>query len=79
MELKIRAHNVEITQTLENYLDRKLSKMSRYLPGITEAYVELSKERTKSAKDRFRMEVTLRSSKAFIRAEERSAGLRRNP
>jgi len=75
MELKVKTRNIEVTQTLQNYLEKKIGRMPRYLPSITEAYIELSRENTKSIQHRYRVEVTLRSSKAFIRAEERSADI----
>jgi len=75
MELIISARNLEVTETLRKYLEKKIGKMDRYLPTITEAYVELSRERTKSAKDSQRVEVTLKSNRAILRAEERSADI----
>ncbi|HDN80391.1 MAG: ribosome-associated translation inhibitor RaiA [Chloroflexi bacterium] len=75
MELKIKARNLEVTETLRKYLEKKIGKMNRYLPKATEAYIELSREGTKSIKDSHKVEVTLRGGKAFIRAEERSADI----
>lgn len=75
MELKINTRNLTLSETLQDYLEKKIGRMSRYLPSLTEAYVELSREETKNIQHRYRVEVTLRSSRAFIRAEERSADI----
>lgn len=75
MEIKINARNIEVTERLREYLEKKLRKMPRYLPNLLEAKVELSRHDTKNAKDSHRVEITLRSSRAFIRAEETSADI----
>ncbi len=75
MEIKINARNIEVTDRLREYLEKKLRKMPRYLPNLLEAQVELSRQDTKNIKDSHRVEITLRSSRAFIRAEETSADI----
>lgn len=75
MEIKINARNIEVTERLKEYLEKKLRKMPRYLPNLLEAEVELSRHDTKNIKDSHRVEITLRSSRAFIRAEETSADI----
>ncbi len=75
MEIKINARNIEITDRLREYLEKKLRKMPRYLPNLMEAKVELSRHDTKDVKDSHRVEITLRSSRAFIRAEESAADI----
>jgi putative sigma-54 modulation protein len=72
MELTIKGRNVEITDRLRDYVHRKIGKLDRYLPSITEAWVELSVEGTKAAQDRQVCQVTVRSNGAILRAEERS-------
>ncbi len=75
MEIRINARNIEITERLREYLEKRLKKMPRYLPNLLEATVELSRHDTKNVKDSHRVEITLRSSRAFIRAEETSADI----
>jgi putative sigma-54 modulation protein len=72
MELTIKGKNVEVTDRLRDYVDKKIGKLDRYLPTITEAWVELSVEGTKAAQDRQVCQVTVRSNGAILRAEERS-------
>lgn len=72
MELTIKGRNVEVTDRLRDYVHRKIGKLDRYLPTITEAWVELSVEGTKAAQDRQVCQVTVRSNGTILRAEERS-------
>ena len=52
--------------------EQKIGKLDRYLPSISEAWVELSSEETKAAQDRQVCQVTVRSNGTILRAEERS-------
>lgn len=72
MDLTIKGRNVDITERLEDYVNRKIGKLDRYLPSITEAWVELSTEDTKAAQHRQVCQVTIRSDATILRAEERS-------
>lgn len=75
MKLTIQAHNVEVSDWLEQYVDKKIGKLDRYLPDIEEARVELREEKTRSASDRAIAQVTLRSRRTILRAEERSGDM----
>lgn len=72
MELTIKGRNVEVTDRLEDYVHKKIGKLDRYLPSISEAWVELSTEDTKAAEHRQVCQVTIRSDSTILRAEERS-------
>lgn len=72
MELIIKGNNVEVTDRLEDYVHQKIGKLDRYLPTITEAWVELSSEGARAAQDRQVCQVTVRSNGVILRAEERS-------
>ena len=72
MELTLKGKNVEITDRLHDYVHRKVGKLDRYLPTISEAWVELSVEGTRAAQDRQVCQVTVRSNGTILRAEERS-------
>ncbi len=72
MELTIKGKNVEVTDRLGEYVQKKIGKLDRYLPTITEAWGELSVEGTKAAEDRQVCQVTVRSNGVILRAEERS-------
>jgi putative sigma-54 modulation protein len=72
MDLTIKGRNVEITDRLRDYVENKIGRLDRYLPSITEAWVELSVEGTRAAQDRQVCQVTVRSNGTILRAEERS-------
>lgn len=72
MELTIKGKNVEVTDRLRDYVHKKIGKLDRYLPTISEAWVELSVEGTRAAQDRQVCQVTVRSNGTILRAEERS-------
>ncbi len=72
MELHISSHGVQVTEYLRDYIEKKIGKLDRYLPEITEARVDLSTETTRSAGELQVAQVTLRANGKFIRAEERS-------
>lgn len=72
MELFIKGKNVEVTDRLRDYVEKKVGKLDRYLPTISEAWVELSTEGAKAAQDRQVCQVTVRSNGTILRAEERS-------
>jgi putative sigma-54 modulation protein len=72
MELMIKGKNVEITDRLRDYVEKKIGKLDRYLPSISEAWVELATEGARAAHDRQICQVTVRSNGTILRAEERS-------
>ncbi len=72
MELTIKGKNVEITERLEDYVEKKIGKLDRYLPSISDAWVELSVEGARAAAHRQVCQVTVRSNGTILRAEERS-------
>ncbi len=75
MNLIIQTHNVELTDWLRQYVEKKIGKLERYLPDIDEVRVELREERTRSASDRAVAQVTLRSRRTILRAEERTGDM----
>lgn len=72
MELTIKGKNVEVTNRLNDYVEKKIGKLDRYLPTISEAWVELSTEGARAAQDRQVCQVTVRANGIILRAEERS-------
>jgi putative sigma-54 modulation protein len=72
MELTIKGRNLEVTDRLQQYVEKKIGKLDRYLPTISEAWVELASEGARAAQDRQVCQVTVRSNGTILRAEERS-------
>jgi putative sigma-54 modulation protein len=76
MQLSITGKNLEITDSLEQYIEKKIGRLDRYLPNnILEGRVELAVESTRAAKDSQIAQVTLRTKRAVLRAEESSADM----
>ena len=75
MELQITGKNLELLPAVRRYIERKLGKLGRHLPNITEAKVEISKEKTKSPQQHFVVQVTVDSSGTLLRGEERGEDL----
>ncbi|MFC1976177.1 ribosome hibernation-promoting factor, HPF/YfiA family [Chloroflexota bacterium] len=72
MQLFLQGKNFVISDRIRDYVEKKIGKLDRYLPDIEEARVEITQEKTKSAKDRNIVQITLRANGAILRAEERS-------
>ncbi len=72
MQIIITGKNMEVTDWLRDYVEKKVNKLDRYLPDASEARVELSALNRKSASDRHVVQLTLRSDRTILRAEERA-------
>jgi putative sigma-54 modulation protein len=75
MQLVLTGKNFVVSERIREYVEKKVHKLDRYLPSIDEARVEISQEKTKSAKDRNVVQVTLRANGAILRAEDRSEAI----
>ncbi|MDD2352774.1 MAG: ribosome-associated translation inhibitor RaiA [Candidatus Caldatribacteriota bacterium] len=67
MKLTIKSRNFEVTDTVEEYVKKKMEKLNKYFDQIMDATAMVSAE-----KNRQIFEVTLQAKKAIIRAEEES-------
>lgn len=76
MKLQIFSKNMEIPQDVQSYVQKKIGKLTRYLPDITEAKVEIHEENTRSPQNRYTAQVTLNSKGVILRGEERGEGVR---
>lgn len=72
MEISILTRNMELTPRLQEYVERKVEKLDRYLPDVDEARIELRVENTRNANHRQIAQMTVRVRGALLRAEERS-------
>ena len=52
MQLIVQGKNIEVTDRVREYIEKKVSRLDRYLPNITEARVEVSTESARSAEHR---------------------------
>jgi putative sigma-54 modulation protein len=77
MELQIAGTNTEITPAAQRYVERKVAKLNKHLPGIIDIKVEISDEKTKSPQQRYLVRVTVNSGVAdtVFHGEERGEDL----
>ena len=72
-EIEITGRNLEITDRLNDYVTKKVSKLGRYLNDIDEAHVELTHARSaRSTSDRQVAQLTIRGKGFILRSEERA-------
>jgi putative sigma-54 modulation protein len=77
MKLQIIAkNNVEVSETIRAYVEKKVGKLGRYLPTLDEGKVEISREGAKLPEQRFTVQITLDSRGVLIRAQEKSKDMR---
>jgi len=75
LDVNIKARNIELTEWLQQYVEKKIGKMDRYLPMLEEADVELRREGAKNTNHRNVAQVTLRGGRTIIRGEERASDM----
>lgn len=73
VEVQIFARSMEVTDRIQDYVTKKVSKLDRYLPGIEEARVDLAYVKSaRSQTDRQVAQITVRGKGFLLRAEERA-------
>jgi len=75
MELQVFGKNLEITDTIEAYINKRLLKLTRYLSVIDDAKAEIKEEKTKSPSDRFTVQITVKSKNIILRGEEKGVNV----
>ncbi|MCB9139818.1 MAG: ribosome-associated translation inhibitor RaiA [Caldilineaceae bacterium] len=70
MDLTVQGRNVEINDWIQEYAEKKVGKLERYLSSITDARCELTHSPTRSAADRYTCQITLWADGQILRAEE---------
>jgi putative sigma-54 modulation protein len=74
MELTIQGHGVDLGNGFENFVRRKTGRLDRFLPGIEEVRVEVTKQSAKEDAPK-ELELTIRRRRTLLRVEERNADL----
>ena len=72
-EIDIKAKDLKVDDKLQDYVDKKVNKLDRFLKDIQDVRVELTHKKTaRQATDRFVAQLTLRGKGNMLRAEERA-------
>ncbi|MCC7130786.1 MAG: ribosomal subunit interface protein [Anaerolineae bacterium UTCFX2] len=73
LEVDLYTRNMDVTDRIQDYVNKKFGKLDRYLPDIEEARVDLSYVKSaRSSTDRQVAQVTVRGKGFILRAEERA-------
>ena len=73
LQVEIFSRNLEMTDRIQDYVTKKVSKLDRFLPGIEEARVDLSYIKSaRSSSDRQVAQLTVRGKGFILRSEERA-------
>jgi putative sigma-54 modulation protein len=73
LEVEVFGRNMEVTDRIQDYVTKKVSKLDRFLPGIEEARVDVSYVKSaRSAADRQVAQITVRGKGFILRSEERA-------
>ncbi len=73
LKVDIFARNMEVTDRIQDYVEKKVSKLDRFLSDIDETRVDLAYAKSaRSAADRYVAQVTIRGRGFILRTEERS-------
>ena len=73
IEVEIYGRSLDVTDRITDYVNKKVSKLDRYLPGIEEARVDLAYVKSaRSAADRQVAQITIRGKGFILRSEERA-------
>lgn len=75
MDVIIRGNGLKVTEALENYAKKKLDRLDRYLPNISDVRVDLAHQHNKRGEDLVIAQITVRHQRgAILRSEEKAAG-----
>lgn len=75
MKVLVHGRNVEITDWVEEYVQKRVKRLERYLPNIVEVRADLTESATRAAEDRFTAQITIWESRQILRAEETTADI----
>lgn len=75
MEIQIRGDDIKVSETLEEYAQKKLERLNRYLPNIQDVRVDFARQHTRRGEDMLSAQITIRHQRgAILRAEEHTSG-----
>ena len=76
MQLIVHGRNIEINEWIEEYVEKKVSKLERFVNGgLEEVRAELTQSNTRTDDDRYTFQVTMRANKQLLRAEESTSDI----
>ena len=73
MDIKIHGRNVEISDDIQGYVDRKFNRLSRHLPQMMDATAEIKRTSSRAGDDRIAVQFTLTVKGQVLRAQRRGS------
>jgi len=71
LEVEVYGRNMDVTDRIHKYVDKKVAKLDRFLPGIEEARVDVAYNKSaRNAADRQVAQITVRGKGFVLRSEE---------
>lgn len=71
MDLQIRSHGTKVSDGLQPFIDRRMAKLDRIADRVVEAHLELRTEELRTGRAITTAQLTLRTGRHVLRAEER--------
>lgn len=76
MDIKIHGRNVDISNDIQSYLDKKFNRLSRHLPQMMDATAEIKRTSSRAGEDRIAVQITLTVKGQVLRAQRRGSTVR---
>jgi putative sigma-54 modulation protein len=72
MQIEIHGRNIHVDQRLQEYVEKKINKLDKYLPNISEIHVDLAHEHQHKGSERAIAQLTVRNNRGTVlRAEDK--------
>jgi len=75
MQIVIKGNNLKVTDSLKEYINEKIGKMSKYFDKVSKAEVEMVYQDNKAAEETQRVEITLFANGTYFRCQEASISM----
>ncbi len=72
MQITCKGQGLTVPDPIREHAQRRFARLDRYLPGSIEVLLELRREMTRSAEQRYIAQATLNDGGRIVRAEERA-------
>ena len=79
MDITVNAHHIAVSGAMEKYIHEKVGRLSRFLPNLTNATVDISQQKTNRGPDKISVQITVRHSRGAILRTEESVDVVENP
>ena len=76
MDIKIHGRNVDISNDIQSYVDKKFNRLSRHLPQMMDATAEIKRTSSRAGDDRIAVQITLTVKGQVLRAQRRGSTVR---